>query len=200
MTTLPIRLDSMAPLGYQPGSIVRHPTLVLNLVALTLSVLLLPLLGVITWELQGGLSALPIEITLTFLDIPIALIAAIITIVLHELIHAAVLCSYGYRVSFGIVWQLLVVYAAAFRQIQRRDHALVTILAPFVLITIIALPLLALPSHYIVTIAFSALLTNTAGAVSDLYLAWQLVRLPRQTLLYDVDPTQVMIFVPLSQS
>ena len=199
MITASATRDPTAPVGYQPGSIVRHPIRALNLVTIGLSVILVPLLGIITWELHGGLSALPIEVTLTPLDIPVALIATISTIMLHELIHATVLRVYGYQVSFGIVWQLLVAYAAAFRQLQRRDHALVTTLAPIVLLTAVMLPLLAAPNHYIVIVAFVVLLTNTAGAVGDLYLTWRLLCLPRQSLLYDVDPTQVMIFVPLPQ-
>mgnify|MGYP002381342272 CR=1 FL=1 len=200
MCTSPMRFEPLAPIEYQPGYVLRHPTLTLNLLALAVSVISLPLLGVITWELHGGVSALPIEVTLTFLDIPVALIAAIFTIVFHELIHTAVLRSFGYRVSYGIAWRLLVAYAAAFRQLQRRDHALVTAVTPLALITVIALPLLATSSQYIVMFAFSVLLTNTAGAVSDMYLAWQLLRLPRQTLLYDVDTTHMIIFVPTCSS
>ena len=197
MTTLPITLDSMPPIGYQPGYIIRHPTLALNLAALALSIMLLPLLGVITWELHGGMSALPVEVTLTLWDISVAIIATIMTMVVHEMIHAAVLRAYGYRASFGIVWRLLVAYAAAFQQLQRREHALVTALAPIVVITAVTLPLLAAPNHYSVIVAFVVLVTNTAGAIGDLYLAWQLVRLPRRALLYDVDPTQMVIFLPV---
>jgi len=196
MTTLPIQIETVTPSGYQQGLSICHPTLALNLIALTVSILLLPLLGVITWELHGGLAALPVEIAPTFLEIPIALSAAIFTIVLHELVHAAVLRAYDYQVSCGIVWHMLVAYAAAFGQLQRRDHALKIAIAPLVLITAIALPLLATSNQYIVTIAFSALLTNSAGSVSDIYLAWQLARLPRQTLVYDMDPTHMLVFVP----
>jgi len=58
------------------------------------------------------------------------------------------------------------------------------------------LPLLAVPNHYVASVAFSVLLTNTPGAVGDLHLAWQLLRLPRQTLLYDIDPTRMLVFLP----
>lgn len=39
------------------------------------------------------------------------------------------------------------------------------------------------------------LLANTPGAVDDMHLAWQLLRLPRQTLLYDLDPARMLAFL-----
>ena len=184
-----------APAGYRPGCIVRHPLLVLNLVSAAVFILGLPLLGVITLELQGAL-ALPVELVLNVSDIASALGASISTIFLHELIHGGLLRHYGYRASYGVEWRLFVAYTAAFGQFQQRDHAVQTALAPLMIITIAMLPLLAVPNHYIVTVAFAALLTNTPGAVGDLYLAWRLLRLPRQTLVYDVDPQQMLIYLP----
>jgi len=199
MSMLPTTLVPSTPAGYQPGYVVRHPIGALNLVALVLSIVLVPLLAVIIWELHGGPSELQVDISFTLVDIAGACSTAMLTIVVHELIHGIVLRLFGYRVSFGVEYRLFVAYAAAFRQIQTRNHALMTALAPVVIITTIMLPLLALPNPGVVVAAFAALLTNTAGAVGDVYLTWRLLRLPRQTLLYDVDPSQMLIFVPLPQ-
>jgi len=57
-------------------------------------------------------------------------------------------------------------------------------------------PLLLIPNHYVAIFAVITLLINTTGAVGDLYVSWRLLRLPDQTLLYDVDPEQMLIFIP----
>ena len=56
--------------------------------------------------------------------------------------------------------------------------------------------MLALPNTIIVWLALIALMMNTGGAVGDLYLVWRLLRLPRETLLYDVDVKTMLIYVP----
>ena len=120
------------------------------------------------------------------------------TTIIHELIHGGVLRSYEYRVAYGVSWRLLVAYAAAFGQFQQRNHALVNALAPLIIITTATVPLLLVPNHYVALAACIALLTNTTGAVGDMYMIWQLLWLPRETLLYEVDPGQVLIFIPTS--
>ena len=45
-------------------------------------------------------------------------------------------------------------------------------------------------------LAFFVLVVNTSGAVGDLSLAWRLLRMPPETLLYDVDARHSYIFYP----
>ena len=184
-----------APAGYGSGYLVYHPGAVLNVVAAVVFIILLPLLSVMTFGLHGGLS-LPIEVPLDIGAIAVMLAASVVTVFFHELIHGLVLRHYKHRVSYGMETGWLLAYAAAFGQFQSRDHALTVALAPLVLITLTTLPLLAVPNHYVVSVAFSALLTNTSGAVGDLHLAWQLLHLPRQSLLYDMDPARMLVFLP----
>ena len=184
-----------APAGYGSGYLVYHPGAVLNVVAAVVFIIMLPLLSVMTLGLHGGLS-LPIEVPLDIVAIAAMLAASVATLFFHELIHGLVLRHYKHRVSYGMDMGRLLAYAAAFGQFQARDHALTVALAPLVLITLTMLPLLAVPNHYVASVAFSVLLTNTPGAVGDLHLAWQLLRLPRQTLLYDIDPTRMLVFLP----
>ena len=188
--------DPTPPAGYQHAYVVRYPMLVLNLVSVVVFIILVPLLGVLAWRLHKAPLAFPVEVRLTLLDIPGGLVASIMTGVFHELIHGIVLRYYGYRASYGMAWRLFAAYAAAFGQFQRRDHAILNTLAPLVIISLIMFPLLAMPNHYAIIVAYSALLTNIPGAVGDLYMAWRLLRLPRQTLLYEVDPRQLLIFQP----
>ena len=56
--------------------------------------------------------------------------------------------------------------------------------------------LLALSNSTIVLLALASLMMNTGGAVGDLYLVWRLLRLPRETLLYDVDVKTMLIYMP----
>ncbi len=180
---------------YQPARVLGYPALAINLTAAGGSIILLPLLGTLTWELHRLLMQ-PLDLPLTLVDALVMVLATAMTIVTHECIHAFVLRAHGYHVTCDIAWRQFAVYTAAFGQLQQRHHVLWNALAPLVLISVAMLPLLASADHYAVTIAFAALLTNTAGSTADLYLIWRRVRLPRPTLLLDVDPTQTAVFLP----
>lgn len=184
-----------APPGYRSGYLVYHPVAVLNLITAVVFIVMVPLLSVITLGLHGSLSV-PIEVPLDIGAIVAMFIASLATLVFHELIHGLVLRHYRRRVFYGMDMRRLVAYTAAFGQFQGRDQALTVALAPLVLITLTMLPLLAASNRYVVAVAFSMLLTNTSGAVGDMYLAWRLLRLPRQALLYDVDLENMIVFVP----
>ena len=67
-------------------------------------------------------------------------------------------------------------YAVAFGQLQQHNHALLNALPAFLIVTAAMLPLLAIPNHLAIVIAFVAPLTNTAGAVAALY--WRQPRSP----------------------
>ena len=185
----------IAPVGYDTGCLEYHPVTLLNIVAALAFVVMLPLLSVMTLGLQGRLS-IPIEVALDFAAIGVMFGASVATVFLHELIHGLVLRCHNHHVSYGLDIGKLIAYTAAFRQFQSRNHALTTALAPLVLITLTMLPLLAMPNRYVVSIAFSVLLTNTPGAVGDIYLAWRLLHLPRHALLYDLDPASMLVYLP----
>jgi hypothetical protein len=184
-----------APVGYETGCLEYHPVTVLNVAAAIVFVVMLPLLSVMTLGLQGRLS-IPIEVPLDFVAIGAMFGASVATLFLHELIHGLVLRCHKHRVSYGLDIGKLIAYTAAFRQFQPRDHALASALAPLILINLTMLPLLAVPNRYVVSIAFSVLLTNTPGAVGDIYLAWRLLHLPRHALLYDLDPASMLVYLP----
>jgi len=185
----------IAPAGYRPGYVVYHPVAGINVVAALVFMVVLPLLGILTLWLHGAL-ALPVQVPLDAGTILGTCGAVVPTVLAHELIHGLVLRHYGYRVSYGLEWRVMAVYAGAFGQFQTRNHALIVALAPLVIISILMAPLLAVPNHYVVSVAFSVLLTNTPGAVGDVYLVARLLHLPRRSLLYDLDPVRMLVFVP----
>ena len=187
--------DLKPPAGYQPGYMIRYPVLAVSIVSATIFLITIPLLVWLTWRVQAVVSY-PFALPLTIEDGLETLVGSVMTAGIHELIHISVLRAYGYRTSWGVAWRQFAVYAAAFGQWQSRRHALVVTLAPFIIITVLSLPLLASTNRLLVVLGFCALLTNTSGAAGDLFVAWRLLWLPRNTLVYDVDPTQMLIFAP----
>ena len=185
------------PPGYQPPEPFQYPTLWLQIGAVVILVISAFLLFIITIILQSlskdGVSLLSSRNC----DLVIVIFTIIGTLVVHELIHGAVYSLMGYRVRYGISPRHLAAYAGVFGQWQERDHNILAALATLVILTIIIFPLLAVPNQVIVLVAFTVLLVNTAGAVGDLYLSWRLLRMPRLTLGYDIDPQTMLTYKPL---
>jgi hypothetical protein len=129
-------------------------------------------------------------------QVGVVFLAVVITIIVHEWVHGLVYRVLGYRVSYGLSWRMGAAYAAAFSQWQKRDHNLLAALAPLVLLTPLLITLLAVPNQLLNLAAFAALIFNTSGAVGDLYLSWRLLRLPKDALLYDIDPKTMLIYLP----
>ena len=183
------------PPGYQTAIPFQYPKIKLQIAAVGLLVITTPALIVITWLLQGR----PASFTFIldgFLELVLVLVVVVATIVLHELVHGLTYQLLGYRVTYGVSIHLLAAYAGAFKQWQKRNHNILVALAPLVGLTPWLLWLLSLPQPIVVLLAFAALLFNIGGAVGDIYLAWRLLRLPRDTLLYDIDASTMLIFIP----
>jgi hypothetical protein len=152
--------------------------------------------GWLTWQLQGR----PDQLTFSIdgLSILGLVVITILTVIVHEAIHAITARALGYRVSFGLSLRMLGAYAAAWRQmIRRRDNILIA-LAPLTVLTLLLIPLLAVPNLLVVGGAYAALVINTAGAAGDIYLVWRLWRMPPGTLLYDVDVENMYAYYPRS--
>lgn len=163
-----------------------YPATVLNVAAGGLFLILAPLLYMLILRFHER-AAYHVALPLTLVESVIVLLAAAVTIVLHEYIHGWGLRLHGYQVSYGVHWRKFMAYAAVFDQPMEREHVSRIALAPFVIITATMLPLLAFPNRYVIVVAFTALLINTAGSVGDLLLAWHLKYLPPRTLLCDID-------------
>ena len=186
---------SIALAGYQPGALVRYPARAANLGAAAIWCIVVPVLAYLAWRLQRSLPH-PFTLPLTLTDLAFGWGAMIGTIGAHELIHIAVLRACGRRAACGIAWRQLAIYTGAFRQLQPRRHALLSASAPLIILSVLALPLLAAAQRFLVVLGFVMLLTNTSGAAGDLYVFWMLLRLPRKTLIYELDPAQMLVFVP----
>ncbi|WP_440770770.1 DUF3267 domain-containing protein [Natronorubrum sp. DTA28] len=135
---------------------------------------------------------------LTAIAVPF-LVALIVTTVVHELIHGLVFRWYGHTPEYGAVPALGAFYAAVFGEFQNRDDLLRVALAPLLVITAVCVPLLAVPVPIIAITAGFVLILNTAGAVGDLYALWRVGRMPRGTLMYDVDIRHSYVYEPRSR-
>lgn len=186
--------DPPVPAGYSPPYLFQYPQLGLQIAGLIVFLMTAAGLGYTTWLLQGSPAEVVISFDLT--NLILVIITIVLTVVIHELVHGLVLRLMDYRVQFGFNWRLPGAYAAVLGQFMERNHNLWTTLAPLVVINLLAAPLLVVPLIPVVSLAFIVFLVNTAGAVGDLYLAWRLLRMPRQTLLYDVSSDRMLVFEP----
>lgn len=186
--------DIKPPPGYQPALHFRYPKIALQIAAVILVVALTPILLIFTAMLQGNKGTLSFILNLN--DLLLVVVTIIVTVIIHEAVHGLVYQLLGYKVTYGASLQLLAAYAGAFKQWQKRDHNIAVAAAPLLLLSLLLLPLLALDSRMLVLVGFTALLFNIGGAVGDIYLIWRLARLPRETLVYDLDPTSMLLFLP----
>jgi hypothetical protein len=112
------------------------------------------------------------------------LLAVAVTIVLHELVHAAVIRLYGGDVTYGVgVAQFVVPYAYVTSTYRfARNEFVAVALAPLVVLTAVGVPLLVLLD---VPWLVVPLATNASGAVGDLWMAGLLLRYPPHVVVDD---------------
>lgn len=123
------------------------------------------------------------------------IVSALLTLVAHELLHAAAYRMYGYQVTHGVSLRPFAAYVVALNQWHRRNRSIVTALTPVVALTVVLVPLLALCNRVGLLVGYTALAMNASAAVGDLYLAWRLMRMPRSTLFYPVDMDTMLVYV-----
>jgi hypothetical protein len=196
-----------SPAGYADPTAFRYPLPVVFGLVVVLTPVAAVLFGGLLWYAQGPAvldTVFRFEQTPTGFSFTIgssvALVAFVGTVAvvtaLHELVHGLVYQLRGYRVSYGVAPRYGAFYACPFGQFQRRDDNLVTGVAPLVVLDLLLVPLLFAPSPLLAFAAFVGLLVNTVGAAGDVYLLARLLRMPRETLLYDSDIRHSYVFYP----
>ncbi|MCP4427500.1 MAG: DUF3267 domain-containing protein [Chloroflexi bacterium] len=182
------------PPGYAPAVRFEYPKRPLQITGTIFALILMPsLLFLTTWLNDSGLSGV---FDKGLLGVVIMVSTIAITILAHELTHGLVYQLLGYQVTYGADLKLMAAYAAAFGQFQKRSHNLLVALAPLIVLTPLFVALLNAANTTITLIAYTGLLFNTSGAVGDLYLTWRLLRWPSGSLLYDVDPATMLVYLP----
>lgn len=152
--------------------------------------------GLFWWTNWWHFAAAYRLLNLSPLDALLMFLIVIITILAHEAVHGFVYTRLGYKVTYGMSGQLGAAFAAAFQQFQTRNHNLLVALAPLFVLTPLGLLLLTSSHLFIQRIGFTIALFNTGGAIGDLYLAYRLLRLPKQALLYDANEQEMYILLP----
>ena len=196
MTVLQEDRYPQPPPGYQPAILFQYPKVRLQVAAIILLAAITPLLFILAWVLQRQLAWGSLAIVGRGTDLLLVIGVVLVTTTLHELVHGMAYRLLGYRVTYGVSGHLLAAYAAAFKQWQTRVHNIMVALAPLVVLTGVFLPMIAIQNRTVVLIAVTALMMNSAGAVGDIYLIWRLMRMPRATLLYDVDVKTMLVYKP----
>lgn len=111
-------------------------------------------------------------------------------LVLHELTHGAVYkLLTGEKLTFGI--RPSCAYCGVPNIFVTRKTALLAVLAPFALFTLLFLPLIALRSSYCALLFLLLFALHAGGCVGDLYCAYLLLfRLKGPLLMKDTGPKQ----------
>ncbi|MEJ5239764.1 MAG: DUF3267 domain-containing protein [Anaerolineales bacterium] len=125
------------------------------------------------------------ELSIKFVHPIAALIIVLCTVVIHELVHGAFFWYFSRACpQFGLT--ALYAYATLPGWYFPRTQYLIICLAPFVLISLSVLAALALvPKHWMDPL-FLAGLANFLGSVGDLYVAFWILRKPKDIWVQDL--------------
>lgn len=112
-------------------------------------------------------------------------VAFIVTLPLHELIHAAFVLLFGGRPTFGAGVKAGLPYLYVTNPGRRftRNQFLTIALAPLLLIDLVALALIAVHPGW--TWAAVAFVANTSGAIGDIWVFALVLRFPASALVED---------------
>lgn len=176
----PPRTDAPDVPGFTPIAHERVPIMPLSLAG----VVLVPLwayLFVGAIMLLGGRSSY--QATLTPLRVVLGAVIALAAVpVAHEALHGLAARALGARPAFGIGAGFAY---TTFREPLARWPYLAVGLAPLVVMSAAAIALGAAWSTAAGWLVFAAV-ANAAGAIGDLWMAWRIVRRPRNALFIDL--------------
>jgi len=142
------------------------------------------------WLFFGALAVLsgkvPASLSFGTRAMLLTLAAIIVTVIVHELAHGALMRFYGARPTFGAIPSRLVVYATAPGHAFRRSQYVAIALAPLAVISLIALMLINLlpGSTLLIPVVICAAL-NVAGAAGDLWMTALVLRYPPDVYCID---------------
>lgn len=112
----------------------------------------------------------PIDFTLNLSLLAWAIAAVSSVIMLHEGVHATAAALFGYKPQFGVKPPL--VYVTFTEKIPREQFAVIA-LAPFIILNVIFVALLAI--GILKVFSYFCFITNTLGSVGDLWIAFKLI-------------------------
>lgn len=158
---------------------------------------LLVLFGVLFSRLAATLGKLPSgAIELGLPEIGLGILAIVLTLVLHELVHGLVMRIFGARPRYGALWKQAMFYATSPGYAFRRNHYVVVALAPFLLISLlVVLGMWLLQGTVWVALLGVGGLLNASGAVGDLWITRIVLRYPDRAYIMD-ERDGMRVFLP----
>jgi len=174
------------PLGYKKIKVIdaknKKTILLFNLAAIMMLAL-----AIVSFLLFKPV-ALPIKLSLPF--ILVLMIGMISYIVLHELTHGFVYKIYTKeKLTFGLT--LSVAFCGVPHIYVSKKVALIAVLAPFIVFSILLIPILiVIPANSIYLALVFIFAIHFSGCVGDLYVAFTLLRLKGKVLMNDTGPKQ----------
>jgi hypothetical protein len=115
---------------------------------------------------------------------------------IHEVIHGAAMRIFGAKPKYGVMWKELMFYATSPGHAFSRNQFLAVTYAPFVLITVAVVVLLAVlhPSIWVWAI-IAAGAGNAGGAIGDMWISTVVLKYPANAKIMD-EKDGVRVFVP----
>ncbi|HLO18770.1 MAG TPA: DUF3267 domain-containing protein [Anaerolineales bacterium] len=197
----PIATPGSLPNNYQEvlsWKVTEKPIRIININILGL--FLFVIFGFIFSRLAIGLGNLPSQGEFKFgLGAIIFIIAgAPLTLVLHELAHGLVMQLFGARPKYGILRKQMLFYATSPGYAYRRNNYLDIALAPFILISILAVLGMWLLQGTVWAVLFGICgVINASGAAGDLWITVMVLRYP--AIAYIIDERDgIRVFLPKS--
>jgi hypothetical protein len=157
----------------------------LSLLLLVLSGLFFVALNLVVYIWQTGHHSASLSWGLVLLWLAINLVAYVVVLPLHELIHALAFWFWGGRPYFGTKLPMAL-YCSAKDQVFPRNYYLVVGLAPLVVITLAGC-IFTLLAPTLAPYALFALVGNASGAAGDLWVSRHLRQLPATVLIEDLE-------------
>jgi hypothetical protein len=118
----------------------------------------------------------------------------------HEWVHGLAMQVYGARPKYGIIWKGLMLYATSPGFAYQRNQYLVVILAPLVVLTIMAcLGILLLAGSSIVWMIPVYAVVNGGGSIVDVWMSLIVLRYPSHAYVVD-ERAGMRIFLPASET
>ncbi|MBA2285070.1 MAG: DUF3267 domain-containing protein [Ktedonobacteraceae bacterium] len=115
----------------------------------------------------------------------INVLAYIVVLPIHELIHGLVISFWGGKPYYGAKLPFAL-FCGARNQIFRRSHYLVIALAPLVVLTLAGVVFLLI-APALASYVFLGLVGNFSGAAGDIYSAARILKQPTGTLIEDTE-------------
>ena len=124
------------------------------------------------------------------------LIAIVLIVILHELVHGLFMRIFGARPKYGVLWKGLMFYATSPEYAYQRNNYVLIALAPFIFISILViLGMWLLQGTLWVALLGVCGIVNASGAVGDMWITMIILRFAATAYVID-ERDGVRVFLP----